>query len=226
MVKLDGLTYRLNLWLGAFEVKIKEFTLTAIFISIILLFAFTPIGFIHLGVIKATIIHIPVIIGSIVLGPKIGAILGFSFGMTSMITNTLTPSLLSFAFTPVIPVLGTSQGSFWALFIAMVPRVIIGVIPYYLFKSINRVTKKQPNQKTALFLSGLFATIIHTFLVMGFIALLFHDAYALAIDADGIGAIIIAVFTVFLTNGLAEAVLAAFITVAIVPPLVKLSKEK
>ncbi|WP_231631513.1 ECF transporter S component [Halolactibacillus sp. JCM 19043] len=93
--------------------NIKQFTLTAIFLSIILLFAFTPIGFIHLGVIKATLIHIPVIIGSIILGPKIGAFLGLAFGTTSVINNTLAPTLLSFAFSPAIPVLGTIGGVSW-----------------------------------------------------------------------------------------------------------------
>lgn len=206
--------------------KIKEFTLTAIFVSVILLFAFTPVGFIHLGVIKATIIHIPVIIGAIVLGPKIGAILGLIFGITSIVTNTIAPSLLSFAFSPVIPVLGTSQGSFWALFVALVPRVIIGFIPYYIFKSIHKTTKNKLNQKAALFLTGLLTTFIHTFLVMGLISLLFHDAYALAINADSMSAIFIAVLTVFLTNGLAEAVVAAFVVATVVPVLFKLSKEK
>ena len=117
--------------------KIKEFTLTAIFLSIILLFAFTPIGFIHLGVIKATLIHIPIIIASIILGPRIGALLGLVFGFTSIAVNTISPSLLSFAFSPAIPVIGTSQGSFWALFIALVPRVIIGFIPYFIFKAFH-----------------------------------------------------------------------------------------
>src|SRR5690554_4806431 len=143
--------------------------------------AFTPFGFIHLGIIKATMIHIPVIIASIVLGPRIGAFLGAMFGVTSIITNTLAPTLLSFAFSPVIPVLGSSQGSFWALFVAIVPRVIIGIIPYYIYRIIAR---SRPNNKTALFISGLLTTVFHTFLVMGSISLLFQDAYAQAISAD------------------------------------------
>ena len=206
--------------------KIKDFTLTTIFLSIILFFALTPFGFIHLGVIKATIIHIPIIIASIILGPKIGAILGFVFGITSIITNTIAPTLLSFAFSPAIPVLGTSQGSFWALFIAIVPRVIIGFIPYYLFKAFSKVlNKNKSNQKQALLLTGLLSTFIHTLLVMGSISLLFQDAYAQAINANSTSAIFIAVLTVFVTNGLFEAALAAFLTVIIAPPLFKLLKR-
>src|SRR5699024_9386926 len=84
--------------------KTKEFTLTATFLAIILLFAFTPIGFIQLGLVKATLIQIPVILSSIVLGPKIGAFLGTVFGISSIVVNTTAPSLVSFVFSPVIPV--------------------------------------------------------------------------------------------------------------------------
>ncbi|WP_042351581.1 ECF transporter S component [Bacillus massiliigorillae] len=206
--------------------KIKDFTLTAIFLSIILLCAFTPFGFIHLGVVKATIIHIPIIIASIILGPRIGAFLGLVFGFTSIAVNTISPTLLSFAFSPAIPVLGSSQGSFWALFIAIVPRVIIGFIPYYVFKAIRKViSKKKDNQKPALFITGILTTFIHTFLVMGSISFLFQDAYAEAINAGSTSAIYKAVLTVFFTNGLAEAALAGVVTMAVVPPLLKVSKK-
>ncbi|PXW86102.1 putative membrane protein [Streptohalobacillus salinus] len=204
--------------------KIKDFTLTAIFISIILLFAFTPIGFIHLGVIKATLIHIPVIIGSIILGPKIGAILGLTFGFTSVITNTIAPSLLSFAFSPAIPVLGTDQGSFWALVVALVPRMIIGIIPYFIYRFFKQKLSNRIQEKAALFITGLVSTVIHTFLVLGAIALLFTDAYAQAIDATSGSAIFIAVMTVFLSNGVGEALVAAFIVTMIIPPLLRISK--
>ncbi len=212
--------------LRSLKLKIKDFALTTIFLSIILLCALTPLGFIHLGVIKATIIHIPIIIASIILGPKIGAALGFVFGITSIATNTIAPTLLSFAFSPAIPVLGTSQGSFWALFIAIVPRVLVGLIPYYLYKVFYRErTEKKSNQKQALFLTALLSTFIHTFLVMGSITLLFQDAYAQAINADSTSAIFIAVLTVFVTNGLFEAVLAAFLTAIIAPTLLRISRK-
>ncbi|GEM01981.1 Uncharacterized membrane protein [Halolactibacillus halophilus] len=206
--------------------NIKQFTLTAIFLSIILLFAFTPIGFIHLGVIKATLIHIPVIIGSIILGPKIGAFLGLAFGTTSVINNTLAPTLLSFAFSPAIPVLGTDRGSFMALVVAILPRVIIGILPYFFVKGFNKlITLKKIKEKTSLFLTGLVTTIIHTFLVMGAIAVVFYDAYAQAIDVSSVSGVIVAVFTVFLSNGIGESIVAAFIVMTVVPPLLKISDQ-
>lgn len=205
--------------------NIKQFTLTAIFLSIILLFAFTPIGFIHLGIIKATLIHIPVIIGSIILGPKIGAFLGLAFGTTSIINNTLAPTLLSFAFSPAIPVLGTDRGSFMALIVAIVPRVVIGILPYFFMKGFNQlIIRNKIKQKTSLFLIGLVTTVIHTFLVMGAIAVVFYDAYSQAVNVESLSGVIIAVFTVFLSNGIGEAIVAAFIVMTAVPPLLKISE--
>ena len=69
------------------------------------------LGYIPLGFTRATIIHIPVIIGSIILGPKYGAFLGFIFGLTSLVNNTFNPTVTSFVFTPFYS-LGTYVGNF------------------------------------------------------------------------------------------------------------------
>ncbi len=68
--------------------------------------------------------HIPVIIGSIVLGAKkIGSMLGGTFGIISLIKNTTAPTPLSFVFSPFIPVIGTDHGSWKALLIVLIPRI-------------------------------------------------------------------------------------------------------
>ena len=50
--------------------KYRDFVLLALFAAIILLLAFTPIGYIQLPIIKATIVHEPVVLGAYILGPK------------------------------------------------------------------------------------------------------------------------------------------------------------
>ena len=72
----------------------------ALMAAIVILLANTPLGMIQLPIIKATTVHIPVIIGAILLGPSAGAILGFVFGVCSLVSNTMAPTLLSFAFSP------------------------------------------------------------------------------------------------------------------------------
>lgn len=109
--------------------------LTALFTAIIIIMAFTPLGYIPLGVINATIIHIPVILGAIFLGPKKGAFLGFIFGLTSFIKNTVTPATVSaFVFSPVLAAsqFGVS-GVFKSAFICFVPRILVGVFPYFVY---------------------------------------------------------------------------------------------
>ena len=70
--------------------KTKGLVQMAIFAALIVVLAFTPfIGYIPLGFTRATIIHIPVIMGSLMLGPKKGAALGGVFGLTSFINNTI-----------------------------------------------------------------------------------------------------------------------------------------
>ncbi len=83
--------------------KTAELVLTALFAAIIIIMAFTPLGYIPLVVINATIIHIPVILGALFCGPKKGGFLGFIFGLTSFIKNTVMPTSLSaFVFSPVL----------------------------------------------------------------------------------------------------------------------------
>lgn len=101
----------------------------ALFAALIIILAFTPfLGYIPLGFTRATIIHIPVIIGSLMLGPKKGAFLGFVFGMTSFINNTMNPTATSFVFTPFFE-LGEVHGGIGSVIICFVPRMLVGWFP-------------------------------------------------------------------------------------------------
>ena len=134
--------------------SVMDLAVMGMFIAIIVLMAYTPIGLIDLPLIKATILHVPVIIGAILLGPKKGAALGFVFGLTSIIKNTMSPSLLSFLFTPLVPVPGLGRGSLWALVICFVPRILVGVIPYYVSAILLFFVKGFGGKKTEVKASG------------------------------------------------------------------------
>lgn len=206
--------------------KYENFVLVALFGAIIFVLAFTPVGFINLVVIKATIIHIPVIIGSILLGPKCGAVLGGFFGLASLINNYMTPSVLSFAFCPFIPVPGTAHGSSLALIICFVPRILVGVVPYcvyYLMQKISKQNKK--NEYLSLLISGILGSMTNTILVMSLIYFLFKEAYATA-SGIPVNAVTGVVLGVVFTNGVPEAIVAALITVAVCKPLLYLRTRK
>lgn len=200
--------------------ELRDYVLLAMFATIILLLTFTPIGFINLVVIKATIVQVPVIIGSILLGPKKGAFLGAVFGLASFINNTMMPSLLSFCFSPLIPVPTMSRGSLWALIICFIPRILVGIVPWYLYHLI-RLPIRRETRKTRLIelaVSGAAGALTNTFFVMGLIYIVFQDAYAAVKDVSP-EAVLGLIFGVIGTNGLAEATVSAALAAVVCYPL-------
>lgn len=200
----------------------KKITLTAILLSIMILFSLTPIGFIQIGVIRATLIHIPVILGSILLGPKKGAFLGFCFGLMSLITNTINPTPLSFVFSPFIPVLGQNNDSIWSLFICFVPRILIGIIPFYLWSLFKRHFQKNHLQRPLIFSVAFLTSFIHTILVMNFIYLFFNKPYASLKDVTAQTTLYKIIISTIFINGVPEALVAGFLIAAIAPPLLNI----
>ena len=118
--------------------KDTRYTVTvALMMAIIIVLANTPLGMIQLPIIKATTVHIPVIIGAIVLGPLAGAILGATFGVCSLISNTMAPTLLSFAFSPFLA--SDVPGIFKALWISVGCRMLIGIASGWLWIVLKKV---------------------------------------------------------------------------------------
>lgn len=199
--------------------KTFKLTLFTLFAAIIIMLSMTPLGFINLAFIKATIVHVPVIIGSILLGPKAGAGLGLIFGLNSMINNTLAPSLLSFAFSPLVPVIGTESGSAWAIVIALLPRMLVGVFPHFVAKKLSI-----KNDALRLGLAGFIGSMTNTILVMGLIFVLFKDSYGLARGIEA-SAVANAILTVVFTNGIIESLVATVITVPVTKIMLKVMKK-
>ncbi len=187
----------------------------ALFGAIIVLLAFTPIGYIPLGLVKATTIHIPVIIGSIILGPKRGAILGFIFGLTSLINNTINPSLTSFVFTPFYS-FGDAEGNVLSLIICFVPRILVGVVPYFVYKFFTRFLS---SSSVASIFAGICGSLTNTILVMSMIYLFFGEAYSVAYSIAQSKAetmLYSAILAVVFVNSIPEAIVAAIITAFVV----------
>ncbi|WP_301356780.1 ECF transporter S component [Enterococcus spodopteracolus] len=198
----------------------KNFTLTAMFLAIMILLAITPLGFIPIGPINPTTMHIPVIVASIILGPRLGAFLGGTFGLISLIRSTFIPTALSFVFSPFIPVIGTDQGSWKALIIALIPRILIGVVPYFVYKGIQRLTKNKVSP-LSLFLAGIAGSLTNTILVMNLIYFLFQQDYAQVLGTN-INAVYSAVLAVIFTSGVPEAIVAGLVTAAVSTVLLRM----
>ena len=212
--------------------KIQSITLTGMFGAIIFLLTFTPLGFPQIPLIgSATVIHIPVIVGAIMLGPKYGAVLGFMFGLSSFIfASTMSVALNSFAFTPLRPVPGTDSGSLWALVIAFVPRILVGVTAPMVFSGIMKIS----SQKLAGFaVAAGVASMVNTLLVLHLLYFIFRGPWSYAREVAAAGgadiaapqityAFIVSTITLF---GVPEAIAAVVITPAVCLALYAVAKR-
>ena len=188
----------------------------ALMAAIIIVLANTPLGMIQLPIIKATTVHIPVIIGAILLGPSAGAMLGAVFGLCSLISNTMAPTLLSFAFSPFMSTTGI-PGALKAIWISVGCRVLIGVVAGWLW---NFLQKMHVNNWIALPVVGFVGSMVNTISVMGSIYLLFAQQYAEAKEV-GITAVWGLIMGTVTASGIPEAVAAAVLVTALGRALVQ-----
>ena len=127
---------------------IKKMATIGILGGISIVLGMTPLGFIPVGPTRATIMHIPVIIGAIVEGPLVGAFVGLIFGLFSMFQAATNPTPVSFVFlNPVVSIL---------------PRVLIGVVTYYVYEFLNKIGFNKSNWTLNIILGG-----IVTYLAIG-----------------------------------------------------------
>ena len=186
-------------------------TSVALMAAIVILLANTPFGMIQLPIIKATTVHIPVIIGAVVLGPMAGAILGGVLGVCSMISNTLAPNLSSFAFSPFMSTTGI-VGAIKAVWISVGCRVMIGVVSGWLWIFLR---KMKMNRHVALAITGFVGSMTNTIMVMGSIFILLANEYSAVRGVEGRKALWGVIMVTITSSGVPEAI-AAMILVTMI----------
>ncbi len=182
----------------------------AMLCAVLLVMGMTGIGFIPFPVIKATTMHIPVILGAVLLGPGAGAVLGVVFGLCSIWVNTTTPGLLSFAFSPFMSAEGLA-GVVKSLWIALGCRILFGLVAGWLWKLMRKVFKQD---YIALPVTAAVSAICHTLLVMGSIYLLLAQQYADAKNV-AVSAVFGLVMGTVTASGIPEAMVAAILVTVI-----------
>lgn len=182
--------------------NVRRLVIIGVLSGISMMLSMTPLGFIPLGPVNATIMHIPVIIGAVVEGPIVGLIIGLIFGLTSLVRAFTMPTVTSFLMMNPI--------------ISVIPRVMMGVISYYIYIYLVNTTNKI---KTSAMITGFLGSLINTVGVLGLIYIIYADRYVQAIGKVGSPAKIIGLIGV--TNGLPEAIISALVVSAIVPILKK-----
>lgn len=140
---------------------VRQMATVGLLSAITVVLGMTGLGFIPIPPINATILHIPTLIGALLEGPRIGALIGFIFGCYSMAQAFMAPNIMSFVFyNPLVSIL---------------PRMLIGPAAYLVFRYLP-IKRTVVRVAAALFIG----TIVHTVLVMSAIYLLYAEPYAAA----------------------------------------------
>ena len=133
---------------GPWSLTTRRVVLSALFGAMTFALGMPPaiIGFIRLPNASggATILHIPVIIGSVVGGPIVGMLSGFIFGISSIMNDT--------------------TGLFGNPIISVLPRILIGLTSWLAYQGLKKVGA---STLIAAATAGVVGTLTNTILVVG-----------------------------------------------------------
>lgn len=149
----------------------------AVLVAILVMMAFTPLGFLKAGPVSISFLMIPVAIGAITIGPDGGAFLGAVFGLTSFL-QCFGADPFGVALLAIQPV--------YTFILCVVPRVLAGWLPGLLFRAL---AAKIP-RTTAAFAAGFAAAALNTVLFVGFLILLFGQTEVVRAIGDNALAVI------------------------------------
>ncbi len=177
----------------------KQLAFGAMIMAIVLLMALVPqLGYIQVGIVAITIIHIPVLIGAITFKNRnLALIAGATFGISSWLVAMTRPTVpTDFIFqNPIVSVL---------------PRILFALAAYWLYKQLS---KKITKDYFAVLLSTIMATIFHTISVVSLMYAFGQEMFP--------GNVITVLVGLTGINSLVEIAAAALI----VPPIVKVLQK-
>lgn len=135
----------------------------AILIAVVLIMAFTPLGYLRTAGLEISLITIPVAIAAMVIGPGAGAVLGGVFGITSFY-QCFGMSQFGAVLLSINPIL---------TFLVCVPtRILMGYLGGVFFK----VFKKASRSNTICYFAGGFMTaFLNTLFFMSVLMLCFWN---------------------------------------------------
>ena len=135
----------------------------ALLVAIILLMAFTPIGYIKTAGLEITLIVVPVAVGAVTLGPTAGAILGGVFGVTSFI-QCFGMSAFGTLLAGINP--------FFAFLVCVSPRILEGWLTGLIYRGLRKT--KLPSGVSITF-SNLCCPLLNTTFFMGTLVILYAE---------------------------------------------------
>lgn len=189
--------------------KVGQMVRMAVLVAIIFLLAFTPLGYLVIGPIAATTIQMPVIIGAVLMGPVAGAVLGAFFGLSAIVKVITMPGADLFATTIL------QYNPFLYCVIAMVPRILMGLLAGLTAKGLKKVPALKGNRCVIAYgVTGFVGSMLNTVLYLGSLWLLASNIVAAfyGIDVSGVGAMVMGVAT---GAGIPEACVSCLVVAAV-----------
>ena len=188
----------------------KKLVMYALFIGLIFLLGLTPLGLIPLGFINVTVLCIPTIVGTLVLGVKAGLLFGFFFGAASFMSvsglSMVPPSLLAGAL--------LAENPLFVVLMCFVPRLLVPVTTNFVYRLMNRNRQNNFSVVPAAVAGSLTNTVFYLGLMLLFYTLSGLDSTPVLAIIGGTGII----------AGTTEAIAAAIIATPAVLALNKLAK--
>lgn len=177
--------------------KSYRITIRAILMAFIFVQGMVPfLGFIPIGFISLTIIHITVIVAAITLGTKDGMFVGLVWGLTTMIRAWTMPT------TPLDTLIFTNP------VVSVLPRILVGLVAGFVFSFLYKKTK---STFVPTIVAATLGTLTNTILVLGSMGLLYTAPVAAQYGTTANGLFAVLAVAV-LTNGIPEVIGAVIIT--------------
>ena len=188
-----------------------KIAMTGAFAALSVILSVTPLGYIQLGgAIQITLMHIPTILAALLGGLESGVVVGFVFGLSSLLHGLMTPTAASpFFLNPLVSIL---------------PRMIFPVALWAIYTALCLIPHLP--KTIAATVAAAVGTFIHTLLVMGAICVFYADTYLPMVrgaieklfgheGVSGFKAYCAVIAITMITNGFLEIAVAAFFVAAV-----------
>jgi len=164
------------------EKRVRRIVIAGVMGGISIFLGATHLGFIPwISGASLTIMHVPVIIGAVLEGPVVGAVIGLIFGGFSLLQAAIAPT-------------GPADVWFVNPIISILPRLFIGPIAWIVYIAVKKL-----NEKLALGASGIAGSLTNTVLVLGILGLYKYLPWSLIVTIALTNGIFEAVLAAILT---------------------------
>ncbi len=196
--------------------RMLRLTQLSVLIALLLIFGFTNLGYIKIGIIEITLNVIPVAIAATVLGPAAGAICGAIFGLTSFWQAISGMSAFGAMLINISPIL--------TLILCLIPRILEGFLTGLIFKGLS---KKCKENSVPCAVASLSCPLLNTLLFVGSFMLFFGNSEVFAtLYGQSAATNILGFFAWFVgLNGVVEAIAGFIISSAVSKALLTANKR-